>query len=82
MPYVFVVLRPRLWPGCPSVLVGAALAVLGSSPMGVVANLLGVARFGQLRSMRLADGRVRGARRIGGGGVGDLAAASGLSGRV
>jgi hypothetical protein len=46
MPYVFVVIRPVIWPGCPRFVTSAALTILGSGPIGVFANLLGIATFG------------------------------------
>ena len=45
-PFVFLALRARFWPGCPSFVTEIALAVLRSSPTGVLANLLGIVASG------------------------------------
>jgi hypothetical protein len=48
LPYVLLILRMLLWPGCPRWLTQAALWLLDSSPFGVGASLLGMPRPGSI----------------------------------
>jgi ABC-type transport system involved in multi-copper enzyme maturation permease subunit len=40
-PFMFIMLKPRLWPGGPRWLVTCAFWLLGTSPLGVAFNLIG-----------------------------------------